>query len=121
MMKQPLFGQDSSPHFTSMFISAIATLVCWIIFCVLCFVVKFKPAVPEYKEIQIVLSSTPVEEQTATTEQAAAEEQSSMAEQTAVPEPVEGPAVEQPAVVESKSAVVEQQSAVVEPILKQRL
>ena len=60
----------------------------------MCIVVKLKPQVPEYKEVQIVLSSTPVEEQTATTEQAAA------TEQTAVPEPVEGPAVEQPAVVE---------------------
>ena len=89
MIKQPLFGQDSSPHITSMLISAIATLICWIIFCVLCFVVKFKPAVPEYKEIQIVLSSTPVEEQTATTEQAAA------VEQTAVPEVLEGPQVEE--------------------------
>ena len=88
-MKQPLFGQDSSPHITSMLISAIATLICWIIFCVLCFVVKFKTAVPEYKEIQIVLSSTPVEEQTATTEQAAA------VEQTAVPEVLEGPQVEE--------------------------
>ena len=104
MIKQPLFGQDSSPHITSMLISAIATLICWIIFCVLCFVVKFKPAVPEYQEIQIVLSSTPVEEQTATTEQAAA------TEQTAVPEPVEGPAVEE--------TVVEQQPVEV-PVVKE--
>ena len=104
MIKQPLFGQDSSPHITSMLISAIATLVCWIIFCVLCFVVKFKPAVSEYKEIQIVLSSTPVEEQTATTEQAAA------TEQTAVPEPVEGPAVEE--------TMVEKQSVEV-PVVKE--
>ena len=94
MLKQPLFGQDSSPHITSMLISAIATLICWIIFCIMCIVVKFKPQVPEYKEVQIVLSSTPVEEQTATTEQAAT------TEQTTVPEPVEGLAVEQPAVVE---------------------
>ena len=101
-MKQPLFGQDSSPHITSMLISSIATLICWIIFCVLCFVVKFKPAVPEYKEIQIVLSSTP-------TEQKVAEEQSTVQEsaaaafenasavpvnQTAVAEALEAPAVE---------------------------
>ena len=57
---------------------------------------------PEYKEIQIVLSSTPVEEQTATTEQAATEEQSSMAEPTEaqaaevpeIPNPVETPVAE---------------------------
>ena len=104
MIKQPLFGQDSSPHITSMLISAIATLVCWIIFCVLCFVVKFKPAVPEYKEIQIVLSSTP-------TEQKVAEEQSAVQESAAaVPEPVEGPAVEE--------TVVEQQTVEV-PVVKE--
>ena len=87
MLKQPLFGQDSSPHITSMLISAIATLICWIIFCVMCFVVKFKPAVPEYKEIQIVLSSTPVEEST-------------VAEDSVAPEALEGPQVEETTVVE---------------------
>ena len=116
MIRQPLFGQDSSPHFTSLILSSIITLICWIIFCVLCFVIKFKPAVPEYKEIQIVLSSTP-------TEQKVAEEQSTVQESaaavlepvsavpesaSAVPEPVEGPAVEE--------TVVEQQPAVPEPV-----
>ncbi len=62
MYKQPLFGEDSSPHITSMMVSAIVTLVCWIIFCVLCLVIKFKPQTPQYKEVQIVLSSTPVVE-----------------------------------------------------------
>ena len=74
----------------------------------MCLFVKFKPAVPEYKEIQIVLSSTPTTdpepvEGPAVEEMSAAEEQSSMAEQ-------------QSAVVEQQSAVVEQQSAVVEPV-----
>lgn len=94
MIKQPLFGQDSSPHVTSMFISAIATLVCWIIFCILCVVIKFKPKLPEYQEIQIVLDSTPVVERSV-------EEQSmSDMQQSAVPEPVEGPAVEEMSAVE---------------------
>ena len=126
MIKQPLFGQDSSPHITSMLISAIATLICWIIFCVLCFVVKFKPAVPEYKEIQIVLSSTPVEEKTATTEQAAAEEQSSVVEPTEaqaaevpeIPNPVETPVAqakveapkETPAPAKTQKATTETQT-----------
>ena len=85
MIKQPLFGQDSSPHKTSMMLSAIITLVAWIIFCLMTFFIKFKPKTPQYKEIQIVLSSTPIEERN--------EEQSS-AETAAVPEPVEGPLVE---------------------------
>lgn len=98
MIKQPLFGQDSSPHVTSMFISAIATLVCWIIFCIMCLVIKFKPAVPEYKEIQIVLDSTPVVERSV-------EEQSmSDMQQSAVPEPVEGQAPELPNPVETPVA-----------------
>ena len=96
MIRQPLFGQDSSPHFTSLILSSIITLICWIIFCVLCFVIKFKPAVPEYKEIQIVLSSTP-------TEQKVAEEQSTVPESAA-------------AVLEPVSAVPESASAVPEPV-----
>ena len=106
MIKQPLFGQDSSPHVTSMFISAIATLVCWIIFCILCVVIKFKPKLPEYQEIQIVLDSTPV------------------VEKNAVPEPVEGQTAEQPAAQleqtiaqpEQTSVVSEKTPAVPEPV-----
>lgn len=101
MIKQPLFGQDSSPHVTSMFISAIATLVCWIIFCILCVVIKFKPKLPEYQEIQIVLDSTPVVEQPVEEQSVSAEQQSAVAEQESVvaelvevpelPNPVETP------------------------------
>lgn len=87
MYKQPLFGEDSSPHITSMLVSAIVTLVCWIIFCVLCFVIKFKPQTPQYKEVQIVLSSTP-----------------------AVPEPFEGQAESAPA------AAMQEEAAMVEPV-----
>ena len=111
MIRQPLFGQDSSPHFTSLILSSIITLICWIIFCVLCFVIKFKPAVPEYKEIQIVLSSTP-------TEQKVAEEQSTVQESaaavpesaSAVPEPVEAQVVKEtpkPKTVETKQPVAQ--------------
>ena len=105
MIKQPLFGQDSSPHITSMLISAIATLVCWIIFCVLCFVVKFKPAVPEYKEIQIVLSSTPTEQKVAEEQSTVQESASAVAENaSAVVEPVETTAPELPKPVETPVA-----------------
>ena len=59
---------------------------------------------PEYQEIQIVLNSTPVEEQSASAEQQSAmteqesavvEQQSAEFEQPVVPEPVEGPAVKE--------------------------
>lgn len=84
MFKQPIFGEDSSPHQTSMFVSGIITLILWIIFCLMSFFLKFKPKTPEYKEVQIVLASTPVEEKQEESSSAAA---ASAAE--AVAEPVE--------------------------------
>ena len=108
MYKQPLFGEDSSPHITSMLVSGIVTLVCWIIFCVLCFVIKFKPQTPQYKEVQIVLSSTPVveKEKTEAEESASAqvfEENLESSQSERLPEPVEGPAkVETTPVAEAK-------------------
>ncbi len=96
MVKQPLFGEDSSPHRTSMILSAIITLCAWIVFCCMTFFIKFKPKTPQYKEIQIVLSSTPVEEKN--------EEQSSAAAAAAVTEPVEGPQIEEVFVPEPEPA-----------------
>ena len=92
MIKQPLFGQDSSPHITSMILSSIITLIAWIIFCLMTFLIKFKPKTPQYKEIQIVLSSTPIEERNE--EQSSAETAALPENTAAVPEPVEGPLVE---------------------------
>ncbi len=99
MVKQPLFGQDSSPHITSLLLSSIITLICWIIFCVLCFVIKFQPKTPQYKEVQIVLNQdyTPVQEQNAE-----------------VPEPVEGPETAASEVFENVEVVEEQPASVVE-------
>ncbi len=110
MYKQPLFGEDSSPHITSMLVSAIVTLVCWIIFCVMCLVVKFKPKAPQYKEVQIVLSSTPVVEKekaeaAESAPAAAMQEEAAVEEQSAVVEPVEkAPAPELPKPVETPVA-----------------
>ena len=104
MYKQPLFGEDSSPHITSMLVSGIVTLVCWIIFCVLCFVIKFKPQTPQYKEVQIVLSSTPVVEKEKT-EAAESAPAAAMQEEAAVVEPVETtPVPELPKPVETPVA-----------------
>ena len=109
MIKQPLFGQDSSPHVTSMFISAIATLVCWIIFCIMCVVIKFKPKLPEYQEIQIVLDSTPVVEQPVEEQSVSAEQQS------AVAEPVETKAPELPNPVETPVAAAKVEAPKAQP------
>lgn len=95
MLKQPLFGEDSSPQITSMLISAIVTLCAWIVFCVLCLVIKFKPQTPQYKEVQIVLASTPIEEKSQSEESAAAD--AIPKQSTAVPEPVEGQVLPNPA------------------------
>lgn len=122
MYKQPLFGEDSSPHITSMLVSAIVTLVCWIIFCVLCFVIKFKPKTPEYKEVQIVLSSTPVveKEKTEAAESvpaAAMQEEAppAAAEVPELPKPVETPVAEAKIEVPKKQAAPAQTSKTTAP------
>ncbi len=112
MLKQPLFGEDSSPHITSMLVSAIATLVCWIIFCILCFVVKFKPQVPEYKEVQIVLSSTPIEEKQEESSSATAAAAASA--EAAIQEPVQeeaAPVPEIPNPVETPVAQAKEEAS----------
>ena len=92
MLKQPLFGQDSSPHQTSMFLSGIITLIGWIIFCVLSLVIKIKPQTPQYKEVQIVLSSTPIADPEPV--EGLVEEAAATAEESVVAEPVEAPVAE---------------------------
>ena len=97
MLKQPLFGQDSSPHKTSSFISAIVTLAGWLLFSIASIFIKFKPQTPKYQEVQIVLSSTPVVEKDSTEDsQQAAAEAAEATEDFAVPEPVEGPSEKVP-------------------------
>ena len=113
MIKQPLFGQDSSPHKTSLILSLIITAVLWVIFIVSSFFIKFSSHQKEYKVVQIVFDMAETPAPTPAPEQ-----------ETVVPEPVEGPQeaatpteVEPvPAVVEQKSAVVEPKPAVVEPV-----
>ena len=57
MIKQPLFGQDSSPQKTSFVLGLIITIVLWVLFIIASFFIKFSPKHKQYKEIQIVLSS----------------------------------------------------------------
>ncbi len=88
----PLFGEDSSVSHTSEFFAIAGTVLFWLLFLIFSLVIK--PQVKkQYKEVQIVLSSTPVvqktEEAPAPAEQAAASAASS--------EPLVAEAVEPPA------------------------
>lgn len=57
MLKQPLFGQDSSPHRTSFFISLLSTFVFWVLFTVMAIFLKIDAPSPQFKTVQIVLDS----------------------------------------------------------------
>ena len=94
----PLLGEDSNPQHTSEFFAIAGTVLFWLIFSIFSFVIKPQPDKPKYKEVQIVLSSTPVvqktEEAPAPAEAASASAASS---ESVVEQVVETPAVEPPA------------------------
>lgn len=60
----PLFGEGSSVSHTSEFFAISGTVLFWLIFMIFAFVIKPQPEKPKYKEVQIVLSSTPVVQKT---------------------------------------------------------
>ena len=94
----PVLGEDSNPQHTSEFFAIAGTVLFWLIFTIFSFAIKPQPKKPEYKEVQIVLSSTPVvqktEEAPAPAEAAAASAASS---ESVVEQVVETPVVETPA------------------------
>lgn len=94
----PLLGEDSNPQHTSEFFAIAGTVLFWLIFSIFSFVIKPQPDKPKYKEVQIVLSSTPViqktEEAPAPAEAASA---SAASTESVVEQIVETPAVEPPA------------------------
>ena len=98
----PLFGEDSSVQHTSEFFAIVGTVLFWLLFLIFSFAIKVQPK-KQYKEVQIVLSSTPVvqktEEAPAPAEQAAAP--SAAAEPQVVETPVETPAPQTQPVVET--------------------
>lgn len=55
MIRLPLFGKDSSPHRTSMFISAICTFVIWLVMILIFCFVPLKNKNQKYEVVQIVL------------------------------------------------------------------
>ncbi len=93
----PLFGEGSSVSHTSEFFAISGTVLFWLIFMIFAFVIKPQPKKPLYKEVQILLSSTPVVEETeeaaAPAEQAAASASSSEGIVADTPKNVETPKV----------------------------
>lgn len=59
----PLFGKGSSVSHTSEFFAIAGTVLFWLLFLIFSFVIKPQPK-KKYKEVQIVLSSTPVVQKT---------------------------------------------------------
>ena len=60
---KPLLGEDSSVSNTSEFFAIAGTILFWLIFLIFSFVIKPQPK-KQYKEVQIVLSSTPLVQKT---------------------------------------------------------
>lgn len=58
----PLFGQDSSPQNTSFILGLIGTGIFWFLLLICALLIKPVQKKPKYKEVQIVLSSTPKKE-----------------------------------------------------------
>lgn len=97
----PLFGEGSSVSHTSEFFAIAGTVLFWLLFLIFSFVIKPQPK-KKYKEVQIVLSSTPVvqkkEETSAPSEAASASAASAQSEpaqtQPVVETPVPAPKAE---------------------------
>ena len=85
----PLFGEGSSVSHTSEFFAIAGTVLFWLLFLLFSFVIKAKPKKPEYKEVQIVLSSTPlVQKSEAAPAEAASASSASEQSQAVVETPV---------------------------------
>lgn len=91
----PLFGEGSSVSHTSEFFAIAGTVLFWLLFLIFSFVIKPHPK-KKYKEVQIVLSSTPVvqkiEEASAPSEAASASAASAQSEPAQIQPVVETPA-----------------------------
>lgn len=115
----PLLGEDSNPQHTSEFFAIAGTVLFWLIFSIFSFVIKPQPEKPKYKEVQIVLSSTPVvqktEEAPAPAEAASASAASS---ETVVEQVVETPVVETPAPKVETTPVVKETPPAPKPVEK---
>ena len=101
----PLFGEDSSVSHTSEFFAIAGTILLWLLFLIFSFVIKPQQK-KQYKEVQIVLSSTPVVQKTE--EAPAPAEAASASEASVQNEPAQTqPVVENPAPKAKPAPVVE--------------
>lgn len=111
MLKQPLFGQDSSPHRTSFFISLLSTFVFWVLFTVMAIFVKIDNPSPHFKTVQIVLDSPlPLEQTEEDESEFTNETENAVAESEAVAEEI---VAEASPVIEESLPLVE----TVEPVV----
>ena len=111
MLKQPLFGQDSSPHRTSFFISLLSTFVFWVLFTVMAIFVKIDAPSPQFKTVQIVLDSPlPLEQNEEVESELTNETENAVAESEAVAEEI---VAEASPVIEESLPLVE----TVEPVV----
>lgn len=111
MLKQPLFGQDSSPHRTSFFISLLSTFIFWVLFTVLAIFIKIDAPSPQFKTVQIVLDSPlPLEETKETESEFTNETENTVAESEVVAEEI---VAESSPVIEESLPLVE----TVEPVV----
>lgn len=105
---RPLFGEDSSPHNTSEFMALGGTLLFCILFLLSMIFVKPFPQKPKYKEVQIVLSSTPIVKET----------EANPAPAAAAPASAPAPVAEPAPVVEKAAPKVEQKTAVEQKVVE---
>ena len=111
MLKQPLFGQDSSPHRTSFFISLLSTFVFWVLFTVMAIFVKIDAPSPQFKTVQIVLDSPlPLEQNEEVESEFTSDIENAVAESEAVAEEI---VAEASPVIEESLPLVE----TVEPVV----
>ena len=100
---QPLFGKDSSPHYTSKILGFFGTCGLWLVFLICMIFIKPADKAPKYKEVQIVLESTPKvqEDKKAVDPVKTADSKAAVTE--SIPEPVKKtPQVEKTAPASSK-------------------
>ena len=105
---RPLFGEDSSPHNTSEFMALGGTLLFCILFLLSMIFVKPFPQKPKYKEVQIVLSSTPIVKET----------EANPAPAAAAPASAPAPVAEPAPVVEKAALKTEQKTAVEQKVVE---
>lgn len=91
----PLFGEGSSISHTSEFFAIAGTVLFWLLFFIFSFVIKPHPK-KKYKEVQIVLSSTPVVQKTEKASAPSEAASASAASAQSEPAPTQ-PVVETPA------------------------